>query len=146
MESISEKVASGRVRKGTLELLLPDADPPLEYRATFENPTGNGSIRTSLSPDLERLVDLPKGDPVMPPGDGKFYRKYRPDNPDPIAKEGDIIEPNGDIYVFEEGKGQAWPPPLDPVENPNGIRITKFKAVDGQDVTADTVIFYAERL
>lgn len=128
-------------------------DDPKELVIELRGPQQVGDqISVEISGDWESKLDVLQGVPVIAdyggPEGGTFYRRLSPQAEDPIAKDGDILEPTKPMVIGLASvmKQQYWAYELDPLVFPNGVRIARFLAPDikeGVDIVAgETILCY----
>lgn len=136
------------VTKAELELVT-QGDTTQTLRVIIETPieTGSSHLRVRLEGDWANQEGISSGLPLIADYDGAFFRKMRPDDPEPVTKEGMLLGPDDPIGVASKGKGNFWMYRLPRGEFPNGGRLNRFIQPDGGEVRrGESIICYVERL
>lgn len=134
------------VSSAELELVGNGANPQT-FRVKIAREGVGSHLRVRLEGDWESTEVIPSGLPLIADYDGAFFRKMRPEDEEPITKEGTILEPDSPIGLASAGKGKYWLWRLPPADFPNGGKLTQFIHPSGEDVAkGQSIICYVEKL
>jgi hypothetical protein len=137
---------------GRVVIEIPEVNDSSKVRsASIEKPDPtDGTLTIGLRGDWAELNEVPAGDPLIASFTGRFYRKMKPTEKEPIADIGSVILPDQEIGIASKGKGSNWPYTLPPQQFPNGAQIAKFNCpVDDQGITVvegETIICLVKKL
>ena len=145
INAIIKSITTGQVRHGEIELVSL-TDPKQIVKVSFDNAVGNKDIKVQLSGDWKLSQDISVDNPLFSPVNGIVYRKHQPTDVEPIAEEGQIIEPNGAICAISQTKNNIWHLQLPPDKFPLGGILTKFVVPDGKEVKKGEVICYIKKV
>lgn len=147
VRGLIEGVKEGRLSCARLKLTHQGSNPQC-LEVEISGPNSSGAIlNIDLSGDWDKQTKISGGLPVLAPYDGKFYRKIKPAEKDPIAQEGQVLEPNDPFALAMQGKNKIWFLKLPPTDFPRGGRISLFVHPDGEDVVrGQSILLYVEPL
>lgn len=147
-----ETLATGEAGEVTIRKIRQDPDGSQHiYEAVCKSPVGgNDKIEIELRGDAWKsiLERLSEDSLIRTNAQGTFHRKRARAKPDeePIAKDGDIIEPGGTIGMMEIMK--VWEDYILPADKfPKGGKMLRF-ALENDDAQVEqgTVICYVEKI
>ena len=146
IDAVSEGINSGHLRKADLTLES-TGNTPQRLSVSLVGKNSGKELTIVLSGDWERGQEVPEGAPLLANYNGRFWRKAKPDEEDPIAKDRDFIGRDGVIGVASASKVQVWLLRLPPNEFPNGGGINKFLiGNEGEDKKREKNIFYVDKV
>lgn len=147
VEALIDGLKSGSLSSARL-MLTHQGNNPHTLEANISGSKPDGSIlNIELIGDWASQTQIPKGLPVTANYEGKFFRKMKPADLDPIAKDGQVLEPNDPFALAMQGKNKRWFLKLPPTDFPRGGRISQFAHPDGQDVVrGQSILLYVEPL
>src|SRR5437667_292760 len=77
----------------TILELTGTGDHPQTLRVAIEKPGDGVALKVTMEGDWENRPNVPVGLPIIADYKGKFYRNVRPEDNDPIAEVGAILNP-----------------------------------------------------
>lgn len=145
IESLVEGLKSG-VRRAELEL-IGQGQKPQTLKVNIERDKDGDVLKVTMEGNWEDKPKIPAGRPIYAEFEGKFFRFRKPEDPDPIANVGNILEPRGAYGMAFRGKSDYWYLRLPPREFPKGGRITAFIHPNGLDVQrGQSILLYVDSL
>ena len=134
------------VTKASLELTGTGKNPQT-LKVSIEKPEQGLTLRVAMEGDWEDKPNVPVGLPLIADFKGKIYRRRKPEDADPIAEVGAILNPRDPFALGSRGKNTYWLLRLPPRQFPNGGRITQFMVPSGEDVEkGETILAYIDPL
>lgn len=147
IEAIKEALSNGGAKRAELELIH-QGENPQTLKAIIENSQEPGGLlKVRLEGDWDTRLEILQGHPLLANFRGVFFRKSRPEDPEPIAEEGQTLAPDDPIGLASAGKGNYWLWRLPETDFPQGGKITKFIHPDGGEVEPGvSVICFVEKM
>ncbi len=145
INAVISAITTGQVRHGELELTSL-TEPKQKVKVAFDNPIGTKDIKVALRGDWRQVTDISLDNPLYSPVKGIVYRKRAPADEQPIAEEGQVIEPDGAICAISQTKSNIWYLQLPVDKFPKGGILTKFVISDGKEVEKGGTICYVKKI
>lgn len=149
--TFTEKLIQGVIESfdhgctGTELKLIGTGEHPQTLIVRIEKPEEGLSLRVTVEGDWENKPHVPAGLPIIADFKGKFYRKRKPEDPDPIAEVGTILEPRTPFGLGSRGKNNYWYLRLPSREFPKGGKVAAFVQPSGEDVEkGQTILLYVD--